>query len=179
MQFEVETGQGSPTATSYVDYDYADQYCALYSLTDWLPESENTPEVIQQKRLVLMQATQSIDLLYGQEFKSKALKTDQALEMPRVPFMMPNNKMVTGIPELLKRAVVEVALMAVQGKNIFPDKNALRAIKSESKQVGDLQKQAEYFENATNEGLQGFYKVEQFLKPLLANKTFTSGYLGR
>jgi len=178
MQFEVETGQGQPTANSYVDYDFADQYCALYSLTDWLPESENTPEVIQQKRLALMQATQSIDLLYGSEFKSRVLRSDQALEFPRVAFMMPNNKLASQVPELLKRAVVEVAVMAVQGKNIFPDKNQLSSIKSESKQVGEVQKQAEYFEPATNEELLGFYKVEQFLRPLFKTTAFV-GYLGR
>lgn len=181
MQFEVETGTASPTATSYIDYEWADEYHALYGNTDWTPASENTPEVIQEKRRLLMQATQSIDLLYGQEFKSQPVKQLQRLLFPRFAFYINRTQLVQSntIPERLKSAVAEVALMAAQGKNIFPDKNTLSALKSERKQVEGLQKQSDYFDKITNEQLQGFYKVEQFLKPLLWSKEGTSNYLGR
>lgn len=171
MAFIVETGEGLEFATSYVSVEFADAYHSAYGNLDWVGSDED-------KQVALNKASRAIDVMFGQRFASYPSFPDrQALLFPRSTFYINKWQTVasTSVPRLLKEAVCEVALLAIGGEEVFPNLAEGSGVKSEKMKLGDLEIAVEYDGTSSLEQLEGFYKVELLLGPLLSNGSIESG----
>lgn len=111
MAFEVETGEGSPTANSYASVDAADEYFTDRNRQAWLALT------IDQKQSALIDATDYIDLRWGKKLLDIRAFPGQALEFPRVARTYRPIPPVTAIalPVRLLRACFEYAIIASNG----------------------------------------------------------------
>lgn len=171
MAFIVETGEGLEFATSYVSVEFADAYHSAYGNREWTGSDE-------EKQVALNKASRAIDVMFGQRFASYPTYPDrQALLFPRSTFYI--NKLQTisssSVPRLLKEAVCEVALLAIQDEDIYPNLAEGSGTKSEKMKLGDLEIAVEYDGTTSLEQLEGFYKVELLLAPLLSTGSIESG----
>lgn len=185
LQFVVEDGSGKVDSTSYVDIAYADTYLTNQGKSEWIGITDTTI-----KQFALMQATQSIDILYGQEFYSiprsqgmSQLHPGQAylqgLLFPRFTMVINQIQVIqTGwIPVQLKNAVCEVALMQINGEDIFPQPNLLKFTKKKAVKAGSVGIDTEYGRDVDAERYPGFWKVDKILYPILKksnNPTYLS-----
>ena len=170
MTMIVEDGSVVPNCNSYVTVAWADDYHTTYGNTDWTSITDTT-----QKELALINATQSIELLYGQRYLSLPLAHFplQNLLFPR--FLMVINRIQVissnSIPIQLKRAVAEVALKFINSEDIFPLPNTDNFLKSKDLEIsGGPKKSVTWAKLPYTEELPGFNKIELILKPLLRQK---------
>ena len=172
----VEDGSKPANANSYVSLAEADAYHAAYGTLDW-PGEESSEE----KKQSLILATQSVDLLYGPRYLSFIYPdSPQSLLFPRAWFTDNNGVVVPDntIPPCLKNAVCEVALMSLQGIDIFPLASSANYIKAESVKVGGVAIEQEYWLPKTQESYESFGKVDLLLYPILKSKGGSSGGWG-
>lgn len=111
MAFEVETGTGSPTATSYVSVEYADEYVSKF-----YPEADCWHNLTEgEKETSLEVATAFVDRLL--RWSSRIKNEDQALAFPRKTFKDIEGRVISedSIPEILKRYTVEFAVERERG----------------------------------------------------------------
>lgn len=135
MTLIVETGHGISDANSYVSLIEADTYHSLYNNTDWAGTDE-------EKEQALILATRSLDLLYGPKYLSfKRVNSVSPLLFPRMVFYDNNQVLVDDyvIPKCIKDATCQIALMYLQGIDIFPLANTDNTIKQNSIKIGDIQ----------------------------------------
>lgn len=159
----LETGQGVSTATSYVSNDEATTYFILYNNLDWVSTNVDLNEQ------ALIQATSSVDLLYGPKYMSeKYVNARGRLLFPRIPFYDKNNKYEINIPECLKNAVCEIALMYQQGINIFPSFNSQIGISKDRSKFGDVEFETIYTSNQSADLYSDFRKIDLILYPILS-----------
>lgn len=166
----VEDGTGLTTANAYVTVAEADAYFAADA--SWADVEDSLKETY------IMQATQAVDLLFGERYMSYPSKYDQALLFPRVGFYNTQKQYIASneVPKRLKNAVCEVAKVAQLGGNILPDRSLASTLISRSEELDGLKRSYTFAKDASpsNETLQGFYKVELMLAPLLMEQ---GGYL--
>jgi hypothetical protein len=172
MTLVVETGEGLTNANSYIDVAFADAYHTEHGNGAWLTADTTT------KNSALIEATQSIELLYGQEYASIPMASYplQALLFPRFTMIINKIQIIQSrqIPVQLKKAVAEVALMKINNVNIFPLPNTDNLLDSFSKKVGPLEKSWKWAKNPFTEKYVGFNKVELILTPILSKPKATS-----
>jgi hypothetical protein len=176
----VEDGSGNPIipfANSYLSVDYADEYHALVGNSDW---ASNTTA---DKEEALINATQSIDLLYGQRFKSFPItfntNLNQQLLWPRMLVQINRVQIIPSktIPFQLMRATAECAMKYLNGDDIFPMAKIDNVIRSKDLEIsGGLKKSVSYAQLPFTEDYPGFNKISLLLKPLLLS-TANPGYL--
>jgi hypothetical protein len=165
--FFVETGYGYANATSYIDTPFANTYLAAYGETGW------TNQTLDAQQGALMLASQSLDLQYGQRYYSLPQTSGDpipGLLFPRFTFVINRIQIIQAgtIPVQIQRATAEVALMYIQGLNIFPQPNKVRFHKGRSVKVGDaVSEQVTYARPPKAEEFANFWKVEQILYPIL------------
>jgi hypothetical protein len=165
--FIVETGQGGEYSTSYTTTDYANTYHTNLGNQAWTSQNG----IAQQEALI--QATQCIDLIYGPRYYSLPMTSGQvplqALLFPRFTFVINRIQIIQAgtIPVQLQNAVAEVALMSVQGINLYAQPNQIPFIKNQTVQVGGLKTDTTYRTKVKAEEYPGFWKVERILKPIL------------
>ena len=139
----VENGTGLKNADSYVSVEFADSYFSTRGEKTWA-EFETTA-----KEALLIKATDYLEAMYIDKWKSTKLKADQALACPRVGF---------GVPERLKKAVCELALKANSGE-LVADVERLTT----KEKVGSIEVEySEYADPATK-----YAYVLNLLKPYL------------
>lgn len=111
MTFEVETGTGSPTATSYASVDYADEYIAKMYGEDPLWDDLDS----EDKETALEVATVFIDRLL--RWNSYIKVSDQALAFPRKAFKDVEGRTVSGdsVPKVIVDYTVEFAFQKAKG----------------------------------------------------------------
>jgi hypothetical protein len=181
----VETGAGLTNANSYVDLTYATNYHIQFGNKAWTQLTD-----ISKQQEALIQATQSIDILYGQEFysipRSQGISQQypqqaylQALLFPRFTMVINQIQVLqTGyIPDQLKKAVCEVALMYINGVDIFPQPNLLKFTTNKQIKAGSTGISTTYGRDIDTERYTGFWKVEKIIYPLLkksSNPTYLS-----
>jgi hypothetical protein len=168
MSLILETGSGTPNANSYVSLEEADNYHTLYNNLDWA----GTDAELEQ---ALILATQSVDLLYGPKYLSwKKIESLSPLLFPRLWFYDNNYQIVTqnDIPPALKNAVCEIALMQLQGIDIFPQANLDKNVKLGKVKVGDIEVENQYVgsRGPEVESFANFRKIDLILQPLLKTK---------
>jgi hypothetical protein len=172
----VEDGTGISTANSYLTVQEADDYFTTYGNTNW-------DAVTADKELALIQATQSIDLLYGEKYISyKAIEAPGALLWPRQWCYDNNQQLITDstIPVTLKRAVSELALMSLMGEDIIPLENDENGVKLSRIQIDVIEIETQYAnEKKVSETFTGFRKIDLLLSAILVKKTKTSITLKR
>lgn len=179
LNFVVEDGSGKVDANSYTTVEYATNYFTNYANTDWTSITDVT---IQQEALI--QATQSIDIMYGQEYYSIPRSQGMNMLYPNVPYLQgllfPRFTMVinqiqvlqTGwIPTQLQNAVCEVAVMWIDGVNIFPQPNLLKFTKTKGVKVGGIATTTTFGRDIDAERYPGFWKIDKLLFPLLKKST--------
>lgn len=180
MALILEDGSNVANSNTYVSLSYADSYFANLNNLDWTGLSD-TESDIELKETALIQATLSVELLYGDDYKSYVAFNEQSLLFPRMSFIKNGWQSVTQgtIPKELKDAVCEVAVMYINDANIFPNANTDSNIKVSDKAIGELKKKLEYFKATNPEKYKGFGKVEKILRPILntANAQTTSGIM--
>ncbi len=164
--FLVEDGTGLANATSYISTDTANTILAIYGEDSaWTSLSANTMQG------ALIQASKCIDRNYGQSFYGLVSVSGapiQGLLWPRFVLVVNRIQIIQQvIPIQLAEATAEVALMASQKVNLYPQPNQLRYVKSQTKKVGTLETQTDYMRSPKAEKFTGFWKVEQILKPLI------------
>lgn len=164
MTFEVETGNASPTANSYVATADADAYHTLYGNSDWPLDAT---DAIKQQALV--NATKACDLLFGQRYLSMPATSTQALLFPRFTFVINQRQLIssTQIPTQLAQAVCELALLYVTGTDILPTPNLRKQYSNETNQIGSLKQSITYGNVPNVEEFEGFWHIELLLKPLI------------
>ena len=156
----VETGLKVTGANSYIDVAFADEYHFLYANDSWTGENAD-------KEKALIVAAQSIDLLYGPKYLSSRLEGNQSMLWPRYPFCdrFGNMRSVQEVPIEIKRAQAELALMYMNGIDLFPEGNNTIRVESESVKVGDISTTTSYSKGGKTDAAtyEGFRKVDLLL----------------
>jgi hypothetical protein len=163
----VEDGTGVTNSNSYVSLVDADAYHLLYDNTNWA--GDNT-----LKETALILATQAVDLLYGDRYQSLKYDSGSNLLWPRYPFVDTyGNLHQNSIPQVLKNAVCEIALMHLNGDDIVPLYNTDSSLSENTVIIGELEFVSKYRSAIESETYSGYHKIELFLKPILMSKTKT------
>lgn len=164
MSFVVETGAGLTNANSYISVADADTYVA-----DHGNEAVWTSATNAQKEAALRNATQYIDLKYGDKFKSCKTNINsgsrQALQFPRISVIDEDGYLYDDdeIPECLKNAVVEAALRILAGDDLLGVLESA-TIQSESSTVGPLSESITYVGGKSP--VKRYPKIYSLLKPI-------------
>jgi hypothetical protein len=136
MTLIVETGEGVPTANSYVDIDFIRAYAASRRV----PLS-NDNEIIEGF------AIDAMDLIEARKFKGVRTYTDQPLAFPRSGVITEDGQYATNaIPSILKRAQAALVVYRSQGVSFFATENVEGAVKREK--IGPIE--TEYFDGASS-----------------------------
>ncbi len=162
----VENGSKVTNANSYCDVEFADQYLASIGNTDWSGE-----QAVKEQALIV--ACQSLELLYGSRYLSHRLEGEQSLLWPRYPFIDQNmnTRDDDRIPVELKKAQAEIAVMYLNGADVFPEGNADGMIVSESAGVGAISSSTTYKGGKPDVATyKGFRKIDLLLWPIIKGK---------
>ena len=143
VSFIVEDGTIVPFANSYCDLDYADEYAANKGYSDFLQLSDT------EKKISIIKGTEFVDNFF--QWKGTRLSQNQSLAFPRGNITDQDGYPVLGIPDKLKRACIEAALIVSENaaSTLFETKDENGGIKKTKVDVLEI----EYFENqGTNKG---------------------------
>ncbi len=162
----VEDGSQVANANSYVSLADAINYHTLNGNTDFTDADSDT------QTFALLQACQSMELLYGPDYLGKISPlSPQALLHPRMYYLTTTGRQV--MPYTISPSVIqaqcEIALMQIQGTDIFPIRSTTQNISSETVKVGDLSDAITYSRPAEGEKFPGFRKIDLILAPVLRN----------
>lgn len=124
----VEDGSCIEGANSYVSLVYADDYFTQQGSAAWDSKSG-----IDKER-ALVKASAYIDGVF--KWRGKRKTAEQSLSFPRTLLIDDDGYTVDGIPDKLKRAVCEAAVVAASGTELFNIDNANGAVTSE--RIGEL-----------------------------------------
>lgn len=172
MPLIVETGDGLSNSNSYVSVAEADTYHADFGNADWAGAST------EEKEAALVHATKAIDLLFGQDYLSTVVSSTQALLFPRLTFLINGWQVVQSdaVPRQLKEAVCEVALLRLNGVDVYSTPNNTSRIKSESVSAEGVSVSTTYSGQQTVERYSNFWKVELILRPILRSPSGNPAY---
>lgn len=124
LVFVVEDGTGVADANSYVTVEFADEYFRSRGVGEWEGLVENA------KKQALIRATDFIDNMFqwlgNREFEG------QALRFPRVGIRDYDGSEISGIPQRLKQAVCEAAVLSAKGTELFQTQNENGDVVSET-----------------------------------------------
>jgi len=112
MAFVVEDGTGLPTANAYASIAALKAYLGDRGV-DYSAVSDTNLEQ------AIVRATDYIDA--GHVFRGYKSTLDQALEWPRHSIVNRDGRIVTGVPEEVRRACYEYAWREASGTDIDPD----------------------------------------------------------
>lgn len=124
----VENGNGLTDSNSYVDITFADSYFSERGETAWANFSD------EEKEKYLIRATDYIDNIF--QWYGQRQSESQALRFPRKNLYDYEGLEIEGVPNLLKQAVCDAALILSDGTELFESKNANGNIVSET--IGSL-----------------------------------------
>ena len=139
--FVVEDGTSKTDSNSYISVADADQYNDNH---DQDAVWEGADDQVKEKALRL--ATAYIDDAYGNRFSGYRTEEDQALAFPRTGLTTNDGYLIDGdvIPQKLKDATVEGAILSANGTSLMPDQTDPGAVKSKMVKVGEIQVDTEY-----------------------------------
>lgn len=167
----VEDGTGIATANTYVSLAESNTYFTNQGTQGavWA-----APDAIKNE--YLSNAAFALDRTYGQMYMSQIRRGDssQALLFPREIFWDRNGRRVEygTIPNEIKQAQMEMALLLQQGVDLFPEASSDSVVGDRVK-VGDIEVSNTYskpVDEADKARFEGFRKVEQILWPILKPK---------
>lgn len=124
----VEDGTGMTDSNSYVSVVSADAYFSARGVSEWQDIGETA------KESALIRATDYVDSIF--QWHGKKLNPNQSLRFPRSSLIDYEGNEISGIPNCLKQAVCDAALIVSQGIELFQTKEANGDITSEK--IGEL-----------------------------------------
>lgn len=154
----VEDGSGISDSNSYCDLDFALEYCVNHGYTSWIDMTED------EQKVYLIKGTSFVDNFY--EWKGYKRTSVQSLEFPRNGLIDNNKTEILGIPNNLKKAVIEAAFINLSSEvdNLFVSRDENGAIKRQK--VDELE--VEYFGESEATETEAEYKTTyQVLNKLL------------
>lgn len=166
MTFTVETGAGVANANAYITLVEAASYHTLMGNDDWSGSDTDLENAI-------IKGTAAVELLYAPKYLSQQLNASQSLRWPRYAFYDNYCNLITQntIPQALKNAVAEAALLALNGTDLYPEPNVENILKRQKDKVGELETESEYFKPQENTTYENYRKVELQLYPILFKKS--------
>lgn len=133
MTIVVEDGTGLADAQSYVSIAYVDTYAAQRNNANWTGDNA-------KKEGAVIAATQFLDATF--KFNGSLSSTAQALSFPRTDIYDKEGRLLSGVPERVKQACAELAMVAIVQSLITSPETA--AVKRERSKVGDIEKEVEF-----------------------------------
>lgn len=165
----VEDGSGISDSNSYCDLDFALEYCVNHGYTSWVDMTED------EQKVYLIKGTSFVDNFY--EWKGYKRTSVQSLEFPRNGLIDNNRTEILGIPNNLKKAVIEAAFINLSSEvdNLFVSRDENGAIKRQK--VDELE--VEYFGESEVAETEAEYKttyqvLNKLLKGLYKEKEMSS-----
>jgi hypothetical protein len=165
----VEDGSGISDSNSYCDLDFALEYCVNHGYTSWIDMTED------EQKVYLIKGTSFVDNFY--EWKGYKRTSVQSLEFPRNGLIDNNRTEILGIPNNLKKAVIEAAFINLSSEvdNLFVSRDENGAIKRQK--VDELE--VEYFGESEVTETEAEYKttyqvLNKLLKGLYKEKEMSS-----
>lgn len=165
----VEDGSGISDSNSYCDLDFALEYCVNHGYTSWVDMTED------EQKVYLIKGTSFVDNFY--EWKGYKRTSVQSLEFPRNGLIDNNRTEILGIPNNLKKAVIEAAFINLSSEvdNLFVSRDENGAIKRQK--VDELE--VEYFGESEATETEAEYKttyqvLNKLLKGLYKEKEMSS-----
>lgn len=165
----VEDGSGISDSNSYCDLDFALEYCVNHGYTSWIDMTED------EQKVYLIKGTSFVDNFY--EWKGYKRTSAQSLEFPRNGLIDNNRTEILGIPNNLKKAVIEAAFINLSSEvdNLFVSRDENGAIKRQK--VDELE--VEYFGESEATETEAEYKttyqvLNKLLKGLYKEKEMSS-----
>lgn len=165
----VEDGSGISDSNSYCDLDFALEYCVNHGYTSWVDMTED------EQKVYLIKGTSFVDNFY--EWKGYKRTSVQSLEFPRNGLIDNNRTEILGIPNNLKKAVIEAAFINLSSEvdNLFVSRDENGAIKRQK--VDELE--VEYFGESETAEAEAEYKttyqvLNKLLKGLYKEKEMSS-----
>lgn len=165
----VEDGSGISDSNSYCDLDFALEYCVNHGYTSWVDMTED------EQKVYLIKGTSFVDNFY--EWKGYKRTSVQSLEFPRNGLIDNNRTEILGIPNNLKKAVIEAAFINLSSEvdNLFVSRDENGAIKRQK--VDELE--VEYFGESEDSEVEAEYKttyqvLNKLLKGLFKEKEMSS-----
>lgn len=165
----VEDGSGISDSNSYCDLDFALEYCVNHGYTSWIDMTED------EQKVYLIKGTSFVDNFY--EWKGYKRTSVQSLEFPRNGLIDNNRTEILGIPNNLKKAVIEAAFINYSSEvdNLFVSRDENGAIKRQK--VDELE--VEYFGESETAEAEAEYKttyqvLNKLLKGLYKEKEMSS-----
>ena len=165
----VEDGSGISDSNSYCDLDFALEYCVNHGYTSWIDMTED------EQKVYLIKGTSFVDNFY--EWKGYKRTSVQSLESPRNGLIDNNRTEILGIPNNLKKAVIEAAFINLSSEvdNLFVSRDENGAIKRQK--VDELE--VEYFGESETAEAEAEYKttyqvLNKLLKGLYKEKEMSS-----
>lgn len=152
MALVVEDGTGLATAESYISVANADTYFTNYvrGKVEWSGASDAV------KERSLREATQTLDALFGTQFKGKRIDGDQALLWPRSSVVTSDGYTLASnaVPTAIERATCELAWKHVTDAGpdtttgdttgVIPDSEEGENLVKEKVKVGPIEEEREY-----------------------------------
>lgn len=126
----VEDGTGIPSANSYCDLNFIEQYAAQMGSDVWCNN-------VSKQILAAINASFFLDLRYGNMFKGIPLNVDQGLLYPRRFKPVGCNSNTSGIPRALKMAQAALALQFLTDGVLDLNANATAPVIETSVSVGN------------------------------------------
>ena len=155
MTLIVEDGTGVADANSYGATQELKDYLALRGneALDLLTDPELEP--------LLVRATDYIELRWSSKFKGQVLDSDQDLSFPRTAF--------NGLPERLKRACFEYAVIANDGPlaPLLDQDDSGREVKSRSEDTAGVIKESTTYATTTPRAFKRYPVPDKLISPLL------------
>lgn len=123
MTLIIEDGSGRADANCYADTDYADGYHALRGRAEWAAAAAG------ERAAALIKATDCLDANYS--FRGHRETRTQALAWPRCCAEDESGRVISGVPDAVRRACAELALRALT-EDLMPDEARGGQVVSES-----------------------------------------------
>ncbi len=144
---------------SYITLDYAEEYFTTRGIfAQWVETNE-------QMEAAIVKATDYLESKYSGKWKGDLFLSSQALSWPRKNLLDLEGRIVDGVPDMIKKAVCELALKA-RSEELCEDLDYGGLIKR--KKVGPIE--TEYYKGVTETSYHVF--VENQLKPFLQASSF-------
>lgn len=165
MSLIVENGSKPAGANSYISAADATAYLTTYNpagLDAW-PSDQPSQEQ------ALIAACQAMEMIYAQQYDSFRILSPQSLLWPRYPFYDKNARLInaTDIPYQLGWAQTEMAVLYLNGYDMFPNEIAQGSVIEQWDRIDTIQTRTRYKDHRD---YKLFPKIDLILDPILKQK---------
>ncbi|CTQ45766.1 DnaT-like ssDNA-binding protein [Roseibium aggregatum] len=155
---------GGPDATSYASTDEADDFFADRNAPAWNSAS------FEDQEAALSLATDYLETEYIGRWAGSIASPSQRLSHPRRGVVDPEGRAIPAnvIPEPVKRATFELAVLSLSGEDLFARNEDDARVLEVEETVGPITTKTKYQSAVGISRI--FPQVERFIRPLLSNR---------